>query len=66
MHDARRRPGAFLFRKLMARNVWLAMAMFVTGGFAVGVVIVPRLGQPWSTVLAALVAAGLRAVSRAT
>lgn len=62
MDDARRRPGEFLFSKLMARNVWLAMATFVAAGFAFGVVVVPQLGQTWSMVLAALMAAGLFAI----
>ena len=59
MNDTRRRPGEFLFIKLIERNVWLAMAAFLAAGFAFGVVVVPLLGQTWSLVLAALMAAGL-------
>ena len=62
MNDTRRRPGEFLFIKLMERNVWLAMGTFVAAGFAFGVVVVPLLGLFWSTVLAALMAAALFAI----
>lgn len=62
MNDTRRRPGEFLFIKLMVRNVWLAMATFVAAGFAFGVAVVPVLGRTWSILLAALMAAALFAI----